>query len=102
MNNMNTAKLIKQTEKAIFVEFCCFLIDDTALRMKTWLPKSQLKDINELEDGKISFETKGDWLIGAKVRDYAKYLRDNGYELGQGLRELLAIGNNNDIEYCFA
>ncbi len=99
---MNTAKLIRQTEKAIFVEFVVFLIDDTTLRMKTWLPKSQLKDINELEDGKISFETKGNWLLGAKVRDYAKYLRDNGYELGRGLRGLLDIGRNDDIEYCFA
>lgn len=99
---MNTAKLIKQTEKAIFVEFRCFLIDDSTLRIKTWLPKSQLKDINELEGGKISFETKGNWLLGAKVRDYAKYLRDNDYKLGEGLRELLAIGHNDDIEYCFA
>lgn len=97
---MNTAKLIKETEKAIFVEFGAWVYE-ACVTVKTWLPKSQLT-IVENKDGKISFETKNNWLLGAKVRDYAQYLDKNGYNMMPELRNFLALGSNEDVEYCFA
>lgn len=97
---MNTAKLIKETEKAIFVEFGVWVYE-ACVTVKTWLPKSQLT-IVENKDGKISFETKNNWLLGAKVRDYAQFLDKNGYNMMPELRNFLALGSNEDVEYCFA
>ena len=97
---MNTAKLIKETEKAIFVEFGTFVFE-ACVTLKSWLPKSQLI-ISESKEGKISFELKNNWLLGAKVRDYAQYLATNGYNMCPELRNYLSVGRNEDIEYCFA
>jgi hypothetical protein len=96
---MNTAKLIKETEKAIFVEFGTFVFE-ACVTMRAWLPKSQLT-IKDKHDDKISFEIKNKWLLGAKVRDYAQYLAANGYNMCPELRNYLSVGRNEDIEYCF-
>lgn len=97
---MNTAILLKETEKAIFVTFGADVYEK-CVTIKTWLPKSQV-EIEKKEGEKIYFELKNNWLLGAKIMDYAKYLDSKGYNMPSELRTYLGVGHNEDIEYCYA
>lgn len=97
---MNTALVIKETQKAIFVEFGAFVYNK-CIRIKTWLPKSQITIKDNVND-KISFEINNNWLLTAKMIEYAKYLESNGYSMCEELRTLSSLGRNEDVEYCFA
>lgn len=96
---MNTAKLIKETDKAIFVEFGAWVYERSVV-VKTWMPKSQIT-ITEINNGKITFEVKVNWLLGSKIKDYANYLNSNGYNMPQELKTFMNIGRNEEIGYCF-
>lgn len=97
---MNTAKLIKETEKALYIEMGCELWGDEVVYFKTWMPKSQLV-IEKTENGIVSFETKNNWILGAKVKEYFTYLMDNGYNISESKRNFVAIGKNEDVDRVF-
>ena len=96
---INKANVIKETEKAIYVDMVVFLYDET-LRLKAWLPKSQIV-ITEKEGDTIHFNAKANWLLGAKVKDYLTYLSNNNYSMTQEMQTFLTFGNGTDITYCF-
>ena len=75
------ALLIKETEKAIYVEM--LIMKPSAegyVRFKAWLPKSQII-ITHREGDLIDIDTDGkNWVIENKLRDYLNYMIAQGNE----------------------
>ena len=97
---MNTALILKETEKAMMIQFGCWLYE-TCVTVKTWMPKSQI-NIVERDADKISFEAKNDWILDAKVKDYVKYIDSVGGNLSQEMRLYISGANSEKVKYVFA
>ena len=97
---MNTALILKETEKAMMIQFGCWMYEQS-VTVKTWMPKSQI-NIVEREGGKMKFEAKNNWILDAKVKDYVKYIDSIGGNLSQEMRLYISGANSEKIEYVFA
>ena len=74
------ALLIKETEKAVYVEMLIMKPSaDGYVRFKAWLPKSQII-ITHREGDLIDIDTDNNWLIENKLRDYLHFMINQGNE----------------------
>lgn len=96
---MNTAKLIKETEKAYQLAFVCW-INEVSQRVTTWVPKSMLT-VNSKNDDKIEFEFKNSWFLDKKVKEYCQFLKEKGIA-GSHIESYLSPISNESVDYCFA
>lgn len=104
MKANNSAKFIKETEKAVYIKFAAWVGEKIAV-VKAWMPKSQI-EIVEIKGDKIYFNTKNNWILGAKVRDYVKYVCENEYancaqQVLPDFTTFLHFGRNEEIDRCF-
>ncbi len=95
---MNTAKINKETEKAILMQFGCW-VNDLCTWVTAWMPKSQITEISR-ENDIMTFDVKNDWILDAKVKDYVTYLSTSG-ELAEEHRNYLSAINAEKVEYVF-
>ena len=72
---MHSAKVLKETEKAIQVTFKCEVFMAQLTVKSAWLPKSQL-NIDSIKDGIMNFTPKNAWIMDEKVKDYLKFLAE--------------------------
>ena len=69
----SSANLLKETEKAIQVAFAFELNGESRHCNSSWIPKSQIT-IDSIEEGKIRFTPKNDWILKSKINDYMNYV----------------------------
>ena len=97
---MNTALVLRETEKALQIKFgCC--IYESIISVKTWIPKSQI-EIFDRDHDKITFMPKNDWIIDAKVRDYIKFLKSANCSLSSDLQLYLSNINCEKVDFVYA
>lgn len=96
---MNTAKILKETEKAYFLHYGVNVWEEM-FYIKTWMPKSMI-NVSKNESGIITFEPKNNWILGAKVKDYLKYIIESGLNISDGKRHFLELGKNEDVTYTY-
>ena len=96
---MNTAKVIKETEKAYQLTFICW-INEVSQKITTWIPKSMIK-LNGTKGDKIEFEFKNSWFLDKKVKEYCQFLKDKGVA-GSNIESYLSPISHEFVDYCFA
>lgn len=97
---MNTAKVLKETEKAYFLHMGVDVWEEMYY-IKTWMPKSQITVENRDADDVISFTTKNDWILFSKVKDYVQYCIDNGLNVSETKKTFLRFGTKEDVNHTY-
>lgn len=97
---MNTAKVLKETEKAYFLHMGVDVWEEMYY-IKTWMPKSQITIENRDADDVISFTTKNDWILFSKVKDYVQYCIDNGLNVSETKKTFLRFGAKEDVNHTY-
>jgi len=99
VNSMNTARILKETEKTLFLHFGVDVWNELYY-IKVWVPKSQLKIVKN-ENGLITYEVKNDWILFAKLKDYLNYLQNNDYTLSETKTTFLKFGTKEDVNRTY-
>ena len=96
------AILNKETEKAVNITFQVELYGENFTIKNQWIPKSQIEIIST-ENGILEFNTKNDWILNAKVKEYCKYINDifDG-NVKIEIKTYLSNINNVVVDYCWA
>ena len=89
----------KETEKAVNITFVVELYGESLTVKNQWMPKSQI-NIKSIEDGVITFDTKNDWILDAKVRDYCKFVASLG-KCVSAVKTYLSPINNVTVTVCW-
>ena len=92
-----SAKIIKESEKAIYVRACCEY-NEEYYHFNMWLPKSQIVE-GKRDEELLYFLPKNNWILGAKFKDYAKYRLDVNPTMWGTLRDVALGRHNPDVDY---
>lgn len=95
------ARLEAETEKAVKLTFVVHLYGSDFVVRGQWLPKSML-NIMKVEDGKIFFTAKNNWILDKKTRDYCKYVSETFSNVKSEVKTYLSRINTEVVEQVFA
>ena len=97
---MNTAKINKETEKALNLNFNVELYGGTFLIQNVWFPKSMIKEVSR-EYEKISFEMVNNWFLDKKIKEYCQKIIGQGYSIRNEIKTYLSPINNVVVDWCY-
>jgi len=94
------AKLLKETEKAVQVTYCCEIYGEQFTVKSAWIPKSQI-EIQSIEGDVLNFNPKNDWILDAKTKDYCKFVKDTFKNVVVEVDTYLSNINSYRVEFCW-
>lgn len=93
------AVIDKETEKAYQLSYVAEINGEFFSVKKQWFAKSQL-DVLKIEDGKMWFVPKNDWILDANTRKYAEYVASI-FPVKSEIKTYLSM-RNDKVEQVFA
>lgn len=89
----STAKVEKETEKALCLTYSVDIYGEWFVIKKQWFPKSQL-EIHKQDGDTIWFKPTNDWILDKKTKEYCKFVVDMFPNVKHEIKTYLSNINN--------